>query len=180
VLITDNSDGAAFACDFAGVHPTGKSIRPHSKGFVKSLHTAEQVARDTNKPNQMLKDQSPVVAKTVDKKNKTCAQLKKIANLQMESGTRTAAFEFHPTVTTHMGEFSHCIFALMAWLTDRHRASLKLEGPRDDGLPPSILLANFRKRFKDALAASIVSGWGGALLHAGINKPRPARRMAGV
>jgi hypothetical protein len=180
VLITDNSDGAAFACDFAGIHPTGKNIRTNSKKWVKSLHAAEQEARDNNKPNKMDKEQSPAVAKTVDKKNKVYAQLKKIANLQMENGSRRAGFEFYPTVTSHMGEFSHGVFVLMTWLTDRYRASLKLEGPRDDGQPPSLLLANFRKRFKDALAASIVKGWGGALLHAGINKPRPARQMVGA
>jgi hypothetical protein len=144
---------------------------------VRSLHTAEQEARAANKPNKMDKNQSPAIAKTVDRKNKVYAQLKKIANLQVESGSRRAGFEFYPTVTSHMGEYSHGIFVLMAY---RYRASLKLKGPRDDGQPPSLLLADFRRRCKDAWAAAIVKGWGGALLHAGINRPQPAQQMAGA
>jgi hypothetical protein len=174
VAMTNPSTGDCRWVDVSGVHPTSKTYRTATGRFVTRLLDADRAATDKGLPNKMTREPSPRVISASKDKHATYALLTSLADHQRQLNKRSGDHEFIPAVHTHEGELAPAFFNLIEWITGQYGLHTKTLG-LTHGFATRHLTAIFRGRLKDAVFASIASGFGTMLGASGLPMPRRPR-----
>ena len=160
------SNGQERILDVTVVHPTSPSYINATNRFLIKLRVEDERARITCTANRMLHQPTPRVASAVAHKNTKYAPLVHLAALLKQHGLRSQTPKFLACAATHEGELSPSTFELIEWLTTLYKKKCSAEiaaAPRPDGRRLDQLTASFRTRLKDAIAVTIVKGFGAML-----------------
>jgi hypothetical protein len=161
--------------DIGIVHPTAKSRLALVAAFLERVFRAEADAAGSLPLNIMAQVASPAVVAYGDVKNKRYAPAIKDATAQVKDGLRSSAPVFVPCIFSHAGEMSPESLRVVELITREYARTTALV-PHEDGIAMNRRTAEFRCRFKDALAVANANGFGSTLSHAG--KPRAGRFVA--
>ena len=159
--------------DVAAVHTSAASHRKKSLTWFRRERAASRLARKQGTCNAFARLPSPIVADMADQKR---VKYRPLLNLAFaEVGRRRFPGGKRPTflapILSHHGELSGDFFTLIDSLGRIAEESATAAPEREDGITPRQIGRAFRSRFRDHIAACLVSGMGSILATAGAPLP---------
>ena len=107
----------------------------------------------------MAREASPVVAEACKAKVDRYDRMRQIAVSQHAAGKRPFKPSFYAAIMSHAGEFSPDLILLVELFTKKFDNLCKSD-PRHDGISRARRTGDYRCRFKDALIATGLTGFG--------------------
>jgi hypothetical protein len=152
--------------DVGTVHPTSCSTERAVTLWNKRLFEAGVASRGVLSRNRMAREASPTVATACRTKHARYAPMVKIAEDQKKKGQRAFAPRFFAAIVSHSGEFAPELMGLIELFTKQYAKHITKLG-LEDGVTIARRTSDYRCRFKDALATTVMAGFGRVLGQAG-------------
>ena len=151
-------DGEVWV-DVGTVHSTRNSSIGQVFNWTKRLTAAENDAVGARAMSAMAREASPVVAEACKAKVDRYDRMRQIAVSQHAAGKRPFKPSFYAAIMSHAGEFSPDLILLVELFTKKFDNLCKSD-PRHDGISRARRTGDYRCRFKDALIATGLTGFG--------------------
>ena len=145
--------------DAGTVHSTRNSSLEQVFNWTKKLIAAENEASSSRSTSTMVREASPVIAEACKAKVDRYDRMRQIAIAQCTAGKRPFKPSFYAAIVSHAGEFSPDLILLVELFTKKFDNLCKSD-PRHDGISRARRTGDYRCRFKDALIATVLTGFG--------------------
>ena len=146
-----------------GIHCSSKESVSRQLQYHMQLQRRSNVSFAANFHLASNAGDSPAVAKAVSLKRKKYGLIETLANVQAAGAGPQLRLKFVAGVMTHRCEMAGELVDSIEYCTGRYKAGLRVV-PDVDGRAPAKAAASFRARFKQALCAQMVGGFGRQLL----------------
>jgi hypothetical protein len=152
--------GPELLIDVGTTHHGSSSVLAPSLHYHTNVHKAEIAMHGLAMQRMPNREPSPPVARRVKKKKDTYGPLMLMLHAQKYLGVRERAAEFYAPIISLAGEFSPDVFALTERLASVLKQRYQSSYRPLDGYTASEASARFRTNLKDALAATVLKGYG--------------------
>lgn len=163
LAVPDDGRGRALLVDVTGIHCSSKESASRQLRYHVQLQRRSNVSFAANFHLASNAGDSPAVAKAVSQKHKKYGLIETLANIQAAGAGPQLPLKFVAGVMTHRCEMATELVDSIEYCTGRYKAGLRVT-PDIDGRTPARAAASFRARFKQALCAQMVAGFGRQLL----------------
>ena len=163
-LLLQLPSGKEFAIDVSTVHHTKRSTLGSARAYFDRQYEINKKFRESGAPICDDDSSSPPVALAVKHKTNKYKPLFNHMLAQKHLHLRNTVPEWCPMIFSHAGEMSPSVFVIIESLSALVKANYGSAVRPMDGFTPKQAAADYRMRFKDALACSVAYGYGNILM----------------